>query len=874
MAVNEEKVRYIIEIDAKYADAARKSLSQLADEAGNKLPAKMKTASDASKSLGDQIAKAAQRALYTIPIWLALRTVVTGFFSTIQSGIKYLGDLDLAMRKARNVTQGVTDMAGFMAKLQREMISLMTDTGKSVTELEEIYHQFAETGMDGETALGGMQVATKLAIATFSDSTEVAQTMVDLYRILGDTITDATMPMEKMQSIAGTFIQLWETNTGTQKEYNDALQNFMGLAKNFKLTANDVMTLSVVMHDFGQRGSTAGTQLKRAFQEMGKGIENVEQLTGMKLRGEQFNWMDVFLNLLEKIDEEMRSMGTPQTLLSMFGERSQMGVGGLAGGLAKLREELEKIRNVPLEEKWAKVNEKFQTMNESVQTQEARMKVLKDEMVRGFISAIAGADSYLVALKRINDFIKNYLSPSVIALGETFNKFPKEGMIGAWAGFFANKFKGSTTFSSKSATDQNFRAVVSQIPIDTANKTIDYAERVRKIIDTVSKGTDYQLQQKELLKAYGADEVEVEKAKLKYLEDNVSKLKDTTQIAKQWLRVQKEINNEIINYSKTLQSSFKTSLSSLLKGETSSQEAFNQFSKAMSDQLVDAISEGLSSLFIGKTGMGASFGGIASGLKSFLSGNQFTMPIVNAFSHGALQSAPILQSAIIAGCATGASILGSSGMMNYYGYGMTPPGGGGSIGGLGGLFGGGAGGMTGTIGTLGMVAFSGYSAYQQGKSGNRMGAGMSGGISGGLLGAMIAPTVAGLLGIGAGAGGGALFGGMAGTAAGVGGGAAAGAAMGSVVPVIGTIIGAAVGATLGIMLSKKKQEPEVQIESRTEITQIPSKIDVTNKTLSVINRNLVALTQKLTFILPTSSYFSESRSLEDSFSRNARMGII
>ena len=52
---------------------------------------------------------------------------------------------------------------------------------------------------------------------------------------------------------------------------------------------------------------------------------------------------------------------------------------------------------------------------------------------------------------------------------------------------------------------------------------------------------------------------------------------------------------------------------------------------------------------------------------------------------------------------------------------------------------------------------------------------------------------------------------------------------------------------------------------QTATKEITSKIDVTNKQLEWVNRNLVALRQELTYIMPRSYYFS--------FSENDRFAI-
>jgi hypothetical protein len=76
----------------------------------------------------------------------------------------------------------------------------------------------------------------------------------------------------------------------------------------------------------------------------------------------------------------------------------------------------------------------------------------------------------------------------------------------------------------------------------------------------------------------------------------------------------------------------------------------------------------------------------------------------------------------------------------------------------------------------------------------------------------------------------------------------------------------------GGLFGKKKTTTQVQEQT----IQVGSKIDVTNKQLEIVNRNLVALRQTFEgFILPRSSYFGSPgfpRSLEDQLSEQISRG--
>lgn len=76
-----------------------------------------------------------------------------------------------------------------------------------------------------------------------------------------------------------------------------------------------------------------------------------------------------------------------------------------------------------------------------------------------------------------------------------------------------------------------------------------------------------------------------------------------------------------------------------------------------------------------------------------------------------------------------------------------------------------------------------------------------------------------------------------------------------------------------MMFGMAKKQVEVAEEISKQTQQIASKIQLSNKELSVVNRNLVALRQEKTFILPESAYFSTKNTIEDEFALHSSRGL-
>jgi TP901 family phage tail tape measure protein len=80
-----------------------------------------------------------------------------------------------------------------------------------------------------------------------------------------------------------------------------------------------------------------------------------------------------------------------------------------------------------------------------------------------------------------------------------------------------------------------------------------------------------------------------------------------------------------------------------------------------------------------------------------------------------------------------------------------------------------------------------------------------------------------------------------------------------------------IGVAMQMFGGKKSKQESTQ--TQTIENRLSSKIDVTNKNLEIINRNLIGMRNDIrTYILPQSAYWSTKDSLDDEFSLSARRG--
>jgi TP901 family phage tail tape measure protein len=371
----------------------------------------------------------------------------------------------------------------------------------------------------------------------------------------------------------------------------------------------------------------------------------------------------------------------------------------------------------------------------------------------------------------------------------------------------------------------------------------------------------------ERLKIYGWNDIQIQKQKIELLKGQ----KGEEEAKLQLLKMQ---NDEAIAYAETIKGSLSGSFENMLSGKGSLKDVFSNLGNTMMDNTRKTLADGMSNMVMA-TGLGDAFGGIMSTMKNSMAsmterityahedgGKKVYDFIVKGFQDATqnAQSASGQGSSAIAGYGGSNGIgAGANGLLQT-GWFAQPMSGKAAVAGQGGY---GANTPAGTanmgnysrlkaptngaaMSNLGGVALVGLSTYQgqrnagAGKAGSALTALGSMGVMAGMMGAFGTAGIGGM----------SLLAGLG---------------------PVGWI--AAIGLLVaGMFMSSKSKS--VSQQSQTTENRVSSKIDVTNKNLEVINRNLVDLkTAVTTYILPTSVYFSEKRNVEDQWSLSMRRGL-
>jgi len=390
------------------------------------------------------------------------------------------------------------------------------------------------------------------------------------------------------------------------------------------------------------------------------------------------------------------------------------------------------------------------------------------------------------------------------------------------------------------------------------------------------------------LEGFGYNRIQIAIAELArkeaYLKAQNVDIENNRDIIKQRQEILKLVQEEINTYSKGLQDTLSGGLTDLLKGEKTLGQFGEGVASSVKDSVLGAFSEGIIGNVFQATGIGEAFGEELFAIKHIF--DKKPKGMYDTFIKGGDYAADAMYESFVKGSKL-LSTGGTAGTIGNILSGKSSSGTaggvlGGALGVLGGLFGLGgnsipkwntrnyaaksgtkagqqSGNFLGGLGGIGNVANSalvGYSAFQSAGGSNGGGLAATAGILGGV----------GSLGVGIGMAG-------VGAAATAAGGMAALGTKGALAALgpIGIAGIALVGASMLIPLFQKSVK--VQEEIKTETGNVASKISLSNKELSVVNRNLVALKNEKTFILPESAYFSTANNIGDAFALHASRGL-
>jgi len=370
-------------------------------------------------NLTDNIKQLAGRALLTIPIWIALRAAIMGFFSGIIGGIKDLIAFDLALQKIRNNLQGTPEEVAIAFKKIRSSITEASKaSGISTERLADAVKQFATLGFSANESLQGALGASKLSIALFGDAGETAGAFARALNILIDRSVGAKTAVDQMNEAFALTSQLEETNNFEIKMVTEALDKFAGTAAGVGLTMNQTLAILAALGTAGRRGSEGATLLSTAFNQLLSNIPKITKSLGLVVESGE----STFITFRRIIDEITRLNATPggkntaiEAMADIFGGARGIKI---VQSLVAVKDILDK--NIATLPSFAALNIKVdRTMQSESKQAEILFNNLK-ETGKSFITSLTGSEDFTQAIVKLNKAV-TVVSQGLTAFGTALN---------------------------------------------------------------------------------------------------------------------------------------------------------------------------------------------------------------------------------------------------------------------------------------------------------------------------------------------------------------------------------------------------------------------------------------------------------------------
>ena len=354
------------------------------------------------KNLADNVRELTSRALITIPVWLALRSVMVAVTKTFKDGANALVEQDKALQKAkRNITGTTEEIEDRFNKLKSTARAFSIETGESVENIVTAFQRFATTGLDFETSMRGALASTKTAVLLFGETEEVANAVARAFRVLGGRTNDFKSDGEELESTLALVSELWKTNAFEIDEFNGAIERVAPTAKASNLALTETVALLSAIQTAGIRGTRAGRLLSTAVTKMEKNFSKFDKTLGINLGSvdSTFKRLRLVAGAIDDI-QKADPVKAGQAVQELFGRRG----GDVVKALVAMRSELEGM--VDARGDIAKFNSEFVSMQEQTFRQVEIFKNLRTEIGKAFLIGATGGDDFASSLKEINGELK------------------------------------------------------------------------------------------------------------------------------------------------------------------------------------------------------------------------------------------------------------------------------------------------------------------------------------------------------------------------------------------------------------------------------------------------------------------------------------
>ena len=403
---------------------------------------------NSQRNLGTALAGLTSRALLTIPVWMALREVFMGGIRATEDSIKSIIDMDTALKHLEMQLVGTKNAAQILSQVKVNSQALAIQTGEAPATLIDVFNQLVTVGFSVQDAFKGMDTAAKGALVTNEDSKDITNTLVNVYKELGSSITAVHSPAEKLNYILDTMTVLMQKNHIGIKDFEAGLKTFAGQAAVSNLTIDQTLSLLAAEANVSQTGQFAGRGLSGIFRQITNQRAGVEELLGKSTSG-QSDW-ETFQQVLTKI-QSIKPTDTAgvEAITKIFSLRGGgQALRALAEDAGHLTDNLKLLYSLSPDERQAVFTGRLTVALAMIQHQADITKQTVELLGRTFIESAAGTDDFATALTHINKALLD-MKPAAEGAGSVIHGLVSiiqaSGISGLLSGFNSGNINNLNT---------------------------------------------------------------------------------------------------------------------------------------------------------------------------------------------------------------------------------------------------------------------------------------------------------------------------------------------------------------------------------------------------------------------------------------------
>lgn len=436
-----------------------------------------------TKNLSDNIKALGERALLTIPIWLALRGAITGMMSTITNGLTDIQKFDESLQKVRRNMQGTPEEVGKNFDILKQKVTeFALKTGKSTEEIAEAIKKFATIGFSFEDSLTGGLEATKLAVLLFGDASDTANAFARALKILVDTSDGAKSSTQQMAEAFALTAKLEQTNQFEITEVTQSLEKFASTAKTTGLSMEQTLKLLATLGTASIAGARGGTLLRTSLRQL---LGNLDQLASLLNIRVVPGLDDTFSILIKTIDalQQLDSQG-------QIGEELNQALSGIFGGvrgaeaisaLVALNKQLKE--NIAVKPDVDAFNKSFEDQTKQLYSLGQQFHNTNKEIGKALVTGIVGGKDFNASLNDVNNTLRKLQKNAEVfghAVSLALNPllFFSEPFVVQW------KAEAKTENLKSSIQEQIVKALQGSIDIPAMQGVL------KQLTDSISSGAD------------------------------------------------------------------------------------------------------------------------------------------------------------------------------------------------------------------------------------------------------------------------------------------------------------------------------------------------------------------------------------------------